>query len=235
MADDATRRRISNVGFLVILLITTVMMITMLRSYLIAMTMGLVMALLMTPLQNFLVAKKIKAGLSSLIVTLVLTLLIVAPAMTFAGLAAKQGITFGKWFSGQEMIRLETAVAWINTKIPESLAIEINAELQIQVKESISSVGMKATEFVLDVAKQIPEAMMQIFIILLTCYFILADGKALMNWTVEKIPVANELRKTLSGAFQNTAISVVWATMAAAGTQAIMMFLAFLLKQQVYQ
>jgi predicted PurR-regulated permease PerM len=108
------------------------------------------------------------------------------------------------------------------------MAIELNADLQAQVKESVSSIGMKATEFVINIAKEIPEAMMQVFIILLSCYFILADGKALLRWTTEKIPMANELRTTLAGSFQNTAISVVWATMAAAATQAFMMFFAFL-------
>ena len=228
MTTSSTKRRVSVGSFLLILLIITVMTITMLKSYLIAMTMGLIMAVLMAPLQKKLLAKNFKPGLAALTVTLLLTFLIIAPAMTFAGLAAKQGISFGKWVSEQEMVSLETAVTWINTKIPQSMAIEINADLQTQVKDSISSVGMKASEFILAVAKEIPEALMQVFIILLTCYFILVDGKALLRWITEKIPVANELRTTLAGSFQSTAISVVWATMAAAGTQAVMMFLAFI-------
>lgn len=227
MRSEVTKRNVSVGSFLLILFLVTVMTITMLRSYLIAMTMGLIMAILMAPLQKILVGKKIKPGIAALIVTLLLTILIIAPAMTFAGLAAKQGISFGKWVSEQEMMSLETAVTWINGKIPETLALELDADLQAQVKESISSIGMKATDFVLEIAKQIPEALMQVFIILLTCYFLLADGKSLVRWTSEKLPVANELRTSLAGSFQNTAISVVWATMAAAGTQAVMMFLAF--------
>jgi predicted PurR-regulated permease PerM len=228
MTKSDTKRRVSVGSFLLILLIITVMTITMLKSYLIAMTMGLIMAILMAPLQKKLVDKKIKPGISALIVTLLLTLLIIAPAMTFAGLAAKQGISFGKWVTEHEMVSLETVVNWINARIPTSLSIELNADLQNQVKETISSVGMKASEFILNVAKEIPEALMQVFIILLTCYFILVDGKTLLRWITEKIPVANELRTSLAGSFQSTAISVVWATMAAAGTQAIMMFLAFI-------
>src|SRR5690606_2615558 len=135
----ATRRRISIVGFLVILLLVTVMTITMLKSYLIAMTIGLIMALLISPVHKFFLSRKIKPGLSALIVTLLLTFVIIAPTMTFAGLAAKQGISFGKWVTEQEFMTLESAVVWINSKIPGGLAIEINDEFHDQVKISVSS------------------------------------------------------------------------------------------------
>lgn len=228
MAAELTRRKVSIAAFLILTLIVTIMMALMLKNYLIAMTMGLIMAILVGPVHRFFLAKKLRPNTSALIVTLLLTFVIIAPAMTFAAMAAKQGITFGKWASEQELLSLDSTITWINTKLPSSLQIEINAELHEEFKTMITTVGKGATSVVLSIAKEIPEAIMQIFIILLTCFFVLADGKQLIKWITEKLPMANELRATLSGSFQDTAISVVWATMAAAATQAAMMFLGFL-------
>lgn len=225
---EPSRRRISIGTFLILIALMTVITIMMLQHYLIAMTMGLVLALMVTPVYRYLLRKNLKPTLAATIVTLLVTLLLIGPGLTFAGIAARQGVGFGEWLSEQENINLEAVTAFLNQRLPESFKIELDAELRQQVKSSATSIGRTATNFLIDLAKQIPEAMMQIFIILLTCFFGLVDGRSLVRWISEKVPIASELQSTLTGSFQNTAISVVWASMVAAATQAVMMFVAFL-------
>lgn len=207
----------------------TVITVMMLKEYLIAMIMGVVLALMVAPVHQFLLARKFRPTAASVTVTLLVTLVLIGPGLTFAGIAARQGVNFGEWMAAQDTINLERVTTWLNQRLPASFQIELDEELRQQVKTSATAIGKNATNFVIGLAKQIPEAVMQIFIILLTCFFVLADGNALIRWVSEKIPIASELRHTLAGAFQNTAISVVWASMVAAATQAVLMFAGFII------
>jgi predicted PurR-regulated permease PerM len=226
---DASRRRISIGTFRILMVLMSVITVMMLKEYLIAMIMGIILTLMVAPVHRFFLARKFKPTAAAATVTLLVTLVLIGPGLTFAGIAARQGVSFVEWMAKQEEFNLEGVTSWLNQRLPASFQIELDEELRQQVKTSATAVGKSATNFVLGLARQIPEAVMQIFIILLTCFFVLADGNALIRWISDKIPIASELRQTLAGAFQNTAISVVWASMVAAATQAVLMFAGFMI------
>lgn len=74
-----------------------------------------------------------------------------------------------------------------------------------------------------------PESLLQSFLSLGACLFVLRDGPQLVEWLKKRIPLEAEVQDTVFASFRGTAISTVWATLAAAIAQATVMLLAFLI------
>jgi predicted PurR-regulated permease PerM len=53
------------------------------------------------------------------------------------------------------------------------------------------------------------------------------DGKSLIAWLFSKMPLFQEVQVKITTSFQNIVISVVWATLAAATSQALVIFIGF--------
>lgn len=54
------------------------------------------------------------------------------------------------------------------------------------------------------------------------------DGASLIDWIFSKLPLFTDVKDKISTSFQNIAISVVWATLAASTSQAIVICFGFL-------
>ena len=63
---------------------------------------------------------------------------------------------------------------------------------------------------------------------LFATFFLLMDGADFFKWASNKIPLSKRIRLTLFASFRDTSVSVITASVAAAGTQSLVMFLAFL-------
>jgi predicted PurR-regulated permease PerM len=106
--------------------------------------------------------------------------------------------------------------------------VESPDDLKQMITEQLNQWGGAATKLMVELAKGIPDNLMQMALAALACFFIVMDGGRLVSWIGSLIPLAPQIREKLANSFKNTAISVVWASMAAAAAQALLMGIAYL-------
>lgn len=81
---------------------------------------------------------------------------------------------------------------------------------------------------VLLVFSGIPSVILQLVLAAISCFVFLLDGESFSRWMANKIPLEIEVRKKLAQSFRDTAVSTIWATLAAGAAQSMVMFIAFL-------
>ena len=82
---------------------------------------------------------------------------------------------------------------------------------------------------VLGIAGAIPQVALQLTLALLACYFFLLQEAQLPRRLISKLPIDPDLRSDLVDAIEGTAVSTLWAGMAAAVSQASVVLVGFLL------
>jgi predicted PurR-regulated permease PerM len=142
-------------------------------------------------------------------------------------MAINQGIAIGGAVANFQGFSFHDTIAKLSQWGPIETIIGSPESLENQVRNALQSLGRAATGLVLSIATNIPEIALQVFISVITCFFLLMDGKKFMHWMQDKIPLDEEVRQKIVSSFQNTTVSVIWATLAAAGAQALCMILGF--------
>jgi predicted PurR-regulated permease PerM len=99
---------------------------------------------------------------------------------------------------------------------------------EAQIRRWIQSAGGEVTAAVLGVAAYVPNLILQLALTSLACFFFLVDGNRFVQWTGDKIPMDPDVRIKVVESFKNTAISVIWATLAAATAQSACMLVSYL-------
>lgn len=231
MPHPIDQERLSFYTFLSVLLISLGICLVMIAPYLIAIVMGGILALLARPIYQRLLNLKLSPSVAASLVTLSVILLVVGPLLTFAAVAIRQAITFANVLAKLDPIVVRDALITFAHKlpIPSTFVADHLEGLQEYLQEGIRD-GMTAlASSMLDAARGIPGGILQICLACLACFFFLLDGKRFIQWLTSKIPLDYDVRERLAVSFHDTAISVVWASMAAAGAQALIMWIAYLL------
>jgi predicted PurR-regulated permease PerM len=226
MTDKDTRT--SLVTFLIVLVVVVGVTLRMVAPYLIAITMGGIMALLANPIYRRL-ERRLRPRLAAAIVTLAMVLVVVGPLLALAGVGIKQAIATFKWVTDTPHLSLPEVLDRLRAWLPVDSLIGDASEVKAQLSEWLQGAGATAYGFLLNLAKSLPDVVLQMVLACLACYFFFLDGRAFFTWLYNKIPLEADIRQKLTASFRDTAISVVWASMAAAATQAAVMGLAFLI------
>jgi predicted PurR-regulated permease PerM len=92
----------------------------------------------------------------------------------------------------------------------------------------MQSAGTGATATILGLAAHLPNIVLQLALASLAGFFLLVDGHRFLCWMTDKLPIAVDVRVKVVQSFQETAISVIWATIAAAAAQSVVMLLSYL-------
>jgi predicted PurR-regulated permease PerM len=215
-------------AFMIALLFLMVPSSLMIAPFFLALTMGGILALLAWPIFKSLQKMTHFVRLAAVLVTCFMLLLVLAPLLTFSILALRQAVFISDYLIKADLISLE----WgddIVKELPLLGSILSQFDFQNILLNTLESFGKTSTEFILQIAKEIPQGSIQMILVCLTCYFMLVDGRTFLNWSYARIPLAKDVRERLTQVFHETAISVIWASMAAALSQAIIMVLAFLI------
>ena len=200
----------------------------MVESYLMALLTGGFMAVLARPFYLAL-RRKLGTSLAAGLATTGLILLVIIPLAVFSILVARQAVMIGAWASQLQLTPIDDLLARLSEMWPLSIVVDSPDALKKLVLSQLNQWGASATKVMVELAKGLPDNVMQLVLSCLTCFFLLIDGRRLIHWLGSLIPLGSKIREKLAESFRNTAISVVWASMAAAGTQAVMMGIAFLL------
>lgn len=203
----------------------------LLLPYAIPLMMGGIMALLMYPLYERLLKRRFKPITAATFVTLLVVFAIVGPILVITLIATRQAMTLAQTItqdSGQSAIQfLETLKHWEVKFFSENSILVDIGDLREGLKDVLGSVLKSSSESMINTAKSLPDALLQILLAVLACFFFLTDGPRGVTWLMDKLPIDLEIRDKIRCSFQDTALSVVWASVAAAGTQSIIVILGF--------
>ncbi len=216
------------VMFLILLLGFSVTMIRMILPYLLAVTMGGIFAILFQSSYNRLTRLNLHPKVTSLVVTLAIFFLVIGPISLFITLAVRQGLTIGQTLANSNDLSLRSLTDRIaHWRVVEPF-VEDPVAFENQIKNLIQDLGKNFTALVPGLVAIVPKIILQLVLAAISCFFFFIDGRDFINWTMDKIPIDSQISARLLDSFQNTAVSVIWATLAAAAAQAFIMFFSFL-------
>lgn len=221
------KSRTTLVVFLFLLFVFLVVNALMVGPYVLAVLMGAILSLLSFPFYRRLTARGLGAKSSSAIVTLAVLVLVIGPLTGLVSLAIQQSRTVVASIARSESLSLESVIARVNRIKPIHAVLGDAEQVEERIRAGIEKAGSAISGSVLSAAGALPEKILQGALALLTCFFLLIDGRKFVIWLNDKIPLDRDVRSRLYGAFRDTSISTIWATLAAAGVQAAMMGVGF--------
>jgi predicted PurR-regulated permease PerM len=222
------QRRTTLVAFLILLTTVLALTVLMVLPYVLALLMGGILAVLLQPVLLWLTRHHVPTRVAAAVIVLGVVLVLMGPLAFMVTKAIQQGITLGhRLAEGGLSVRalLDHVSGWapIETLLGSPDAVETQARHWMQ------SAGVSATATIVGLAAHLPNLLLQLALASIACFFLLVDGPRLRGWLTDKIPLAADVRGQVVQSFQATAISVIWATLAAAAAQSGVMLLSYLI------
>jgi predicted PurR-regulated permease PerM len=221
------QRRTTLVAFLVLLISVLVITVLMVLPYVLAVIMGGILAVLAQPVFQRLTGYHITPRVASAIVVIGVVLGIIAPLSFFVTKAIQQGIAIGQDLA-EGGVSLRSLLDHVSGWAPIETLIGSPEAFENQARRWMQSAGTGATATILGLAAHLPNIVLQLALASLACFFLLVDGYRFLCWMTDKIPIAADVRVKVMQSFKDTAISVIWATIAAAAAQSAVMLLSYL-------
>lgn len=192
-----------------------------------AVIMGGILALLSYPVFRRIRNRRVNPKIAATLVTLGVVLLVIAPITAFVIQAIKQAIALGESIASNGDFTVRSIFERLAALTPIEAVIGSPEQLERQARGWIQGAGKAATGMILAIAANVPNLLLQLALATLACFFFLIDGKKFIGWMHDKVPLEQNVRTNIVSSFQNTAVSIIWATFAAAATQAAVMFMGF--------
>jgi predicted PurR-regulated permease PerM len=220
--DPSRQRRASLTAFLALLLALLVTFLWMAGEFFLPVFIGEVFALLLAPLYGRLLRRRWPRPLAALTLTFGLILLILAPLTGLGVMAAREGQAVVESLQERDVLSrdgLETRLGRLFHD-PEAARRRVN-----EVVQSSAKAGGAVLLYAL---KAVPRALIAIALALIACYFLLMDGDKMLSKLARALPVEEDVRQRLVDAFRSTTVVTVWASLAAAALQSVLVFAAFM-------
>ncbi|MBI4422924.1 MAG: AI-2E family transporter [Elusimicrobia bacterium] len=217
------------IAFLLILSAIGYLVLRMMAPYVLALFLGGTMAALAQPL--FRAARRAKLGprLSAGVVTVGILVLGITPAALFSVQAVHQAASFGQDLAEREDLTLEGLWRYVE-RVPRVQQFVGDQEaLRSQLIGAARRSAGLLSGALGRLAKGIPEFLLQLALTVVALYFFLVDGKGFVDWLLARSALHPDVRKRLLDSLHGTAIATVWASLAAAAAQSLVVFLGFLI------
>jgi predicted PurR-regulated permease PerM len=197
-------------------------------SFLVAVLMGGLIAHALRPVQRIRFLKSLKRSTSAYIVFIGLIFVVVLPLTLFGFNLIQQGIQFRNYLSFHELPTFQSLIETLRSWPLVNFFIEDPVQLQNQLRTWVSELGAWVSSIAMSQASEIPSLLIQLVIVLISCLVFLIDGDRFIAWLSARVPLEVEIKNALIRSFSMSSKSAVWATLAASGVQAIVMFFGFL-------
>jgi predicted PurR-regulated permease PerM len=216
-------------AFLVALLVVFLANFALVAPYLLAVFLGWLLSTVLQPLHDRLREKQgWNSAPASLVSTLVATFTIILPIVGFAFLTVKNLIrTIGPHV--KDGLNVDTWVEKIE-RIPLAHRIfDGTDEIRNFLTQGAQGGGERVLKILTGILGMAPEAVLQLVLALLTCYFVLRDGDQLRKWMSPRIPLPPESKKELACSLADVAYSSFLSMFVASIAQAVIVLVGFLL------
>ncbi|MCC6277946.1 MAG: AI-2E family transporter, partial [Oligoflexia bacterium] len=215
------------ISFLAVLGLTFWIFARMMMPFALALFVGGVLALLFKPAYEKLSEKRLNKYLAASIIALFFVILILGPMTAFTILAIKQGSALFQDLAGRETLSIQKLMTYLYTLPFVEDVLGSAEQLTLTIEQSLKSLAKEGSTQALGGLAQVPFGIIQILLALLSFFFFLIDGEDLVDWVFEKLPLQPAVETRVKEAFQNIAVSIVWATLVAALVQALLILIAF--------
>ena len=222
------QRRTTLVAFLVLLLAVLTLTVFMVLPYVLAVTMGGILALLARPVFQWLQGHHLPPRVAAALVVLGVVLVLIVPLAVVVTKAVQQGLALGHSLAA-DGVSMHSLLDHVSGWAPIARLLGSPAAVEAQARGWLQSAGTRATTMLVGLAAHVPNLVLQGALVALACFFLLVDGPRFRRWMSDKIPIAADVRGQVGQVCQETAISVIWATLAAAAAQSVVMLLTYLL------
>jgi predicted PurR-regulated permease PerM len=222
------QRRTTLVAFLVLLIAVLVLTVLMVLPYVLAVTMGGILAVLAQPVLQWLTGHHVPPRVAAAVVVLGVVLVLIAPLAVFVTKVTQQGIAIGHGLA-EGGVSVRSLLDHVSGWAPIETLIGSPDAFETQARRWMQSAGTGATAMIVGLAAHLPNLVVQVALASIACFFLLVDGYRFLGWITDKIPITADVRGQVMQSFQETAISVIWATLAAAAAQSAVMLLSYLL------
>jgi predicted PurR-regulated permease PerM len=223
------QRRITLIFFIGILVSFFGIIGWMIAPYLLSLMMAAVLATLINPLYAKLMKRGFSEKVSALVVTIFLLVIVVGPLALFMSNVIRQGTSLAEKLSDQQLLSSQSIASRISQwGLVDNFVTDIES-FERQVKTGINRLGGNMTQGFVAVVSNMPDIILQICITLIAFYFFLVDGGDFMKWAGNRVPMDPDIKAELTYSFQNTTVSVIWATLAAAAAQGLLIAAGFMI------
>lgn len=227
----AANKKITVAAFLILLLGMLVLGARLFAPFFVPLLLGALFAALVRPWKARLRAKGLSAGLASGLTVLALVVCVLAPIGFFAYQAADQGIALFSSLDAHSLPSLKVLSEKAHTVVqtlPFGDRLPSPLMLEQQAQNLLKTFAAAVTAALLDLFRGIPSFILQSVLSLFACFFLLRDGHRLRAWIADKVPLDPEVQRKLAMSWRESSISVLLATVVASGTQALMLFVGYL-------
>lgn len=223
----AKRSKTTLIGFVILLLLFLALNFAMVAPYLLALVMGGLLSITAKPLYRNLRGRGLGPKLASFLVVLATVGLVVIPVGIFTSVAVRQAIETAKLLIANKENLL--------TRLPDLFErwplireyVDNPQDLQTKLGAGLQNFLEGGTSRLLNLLGGAPEFGLQIAVAMITMFFLLVDGERFLAWFRSKVPLDRDVWKEVIDSVRFTTISTIWATVAAAGTQATILFVAY--------
>jgi predicted PurR-regulated permease PerM len=204
------QRRMTLVAFLVLLIAVLVLTLLMVLPYVLAVTMGGILAVLSEPIFQWLTGHHISARVAAAVVVLGVVLGLMAPLAFIVTKAIQQGIAIGQGLA-EGGVSLRSLLDHVSGWAPIETLIGSPDAFETQARRWMQSAGTGASAMIVGLAAHLPNLVLQLALASIADFFLLVDGPRFLGWRTDKLPIAADVREQVGQSFQETAISVIWA------------------------
>jgi len=218
----------SLINFITLLIITACASLWLIHPFLLSITMGGIISLMLRPIYKKLLKIKLDPKTASLTLTIGFVLLLVLPLTLLSIIAFKQGVTIGHAVTENENLSSHYIITKINQWPPVNFFFDDAGVFETKAQEWIESSYTAITSAILVFFSQVPSIILQVVFSAISCFVFLLEGEGFARWMSDKIPLELDVRKKLSASFIDTSVSTILATIAAGAAQTTIILIAFL-------
>jgi predicted PurR-regulated permease PerM len=227
-SNETDKKKTTLFAYLILLGLIFVVTFWMIAPYLLAVMTGIILALICRPAFVRMRASNVGPRVAATLISLLVTLLLLGPVSGFVVAAVDEGLHLSKYVTGDQFPSFESIASQVTRWKPIESLVGDPSAVEKQLRGGIQNAAKTVSTAVLSAVGSLPELGLQLFLVILTLYFALLDGRKCLTWLSDKVPLDRDVRERLMNSFRNTAISSIWATMAAGLSQALIMLAAFL-------
>jgi predicted PurR-regulated permease PerM len=209
-------------GTSAIFLALVILVFFLLKPFLIAILLGLILALVLYPIFSWIVKKISHKGWASFIVCILLAGIIFIPLWFLLPVLVKQSIQI---FMASQQLDLVTP---FKNLFPSLFAYEqIGSEMSSIIYSFVTNLTNSAMNILSDVILNFAKITLQILVVLFVFFFALKDGKKLVRYLQSILPFEKEVEKKLFKSSKEITYSVLYGQVLLGVLQGIIVGIGF--------
>ena len=243
MSDDSDKAglsRLATVFFAVFFIGIAYFIYRVFAPFITALLWAVVLTVVFFPLFKFILARLRGRRTAAAAITCLLVLLLIVLPVTFLGvlitqqsIALYQSIQGNAVFLGSVTERLQElqsrpAFQWLSTQAQKWLGAG-GVDLQAYLREALSTISRFLVDYGPSVLKGVGGLVLNFFLIILTMFFLLRDGPALMEVIRTSSPLPEAYEQEIYRKFQDVSYATFYGSLLTAIAQGVAAFLLFLL------